>query len=63
MSDSDQFDLGTFPWPSSDDDLFDVSGPWTGRAVLDWRRDTEISLMEGHRRVPDRQLLAPAARS
>ena len=53
MSDSDQFDLGTFPWPGSDDDLLDVSGPWTGHAILDWQRDTVIGRMEGYRRAAE----------
>jgi hypothetical protein len=52
MASSDQFDLG-LAWPSSEDDLFDVSGPATGHAIFDWRRNTIVGRMDGYRRAAE----------
>lgn len=52
MANSDQFDLG-LAWPSSEDDLFNVSGPATGHAIFDWRRDTIVGRMDGYRRAAE----------
>ena len=52
MTSSDQF-ISASAWPSSEDDLLDVSGPSAGHAVLDWRRDTIVGRMDGYRRAAE----------
>lgn len=53
MSSSDRFDLTDFPWPGNDDDLFDISGRWTGHALLDWQRNTVSGRTDGYRRAAE----------